>query len=147
MTRDVLPGAHTTPTQRCPQCSSIGRPVLIGLADETAMEAAAAGELVLGGCMMGLDGYAWECPAGHEWTGDEQTWTRAVDLALAGRPRCRDCGGRTRRLVYPRALAHPGETDGLADDIAAGLAEMAPGEGPPGVHSTRICHDCRALLA
>ncbi|WP_155375025.1 hypothetical protein [Catellatospora vulcania] len=148
MIRDVHPGASDVPDeQRCPKCGTDGLPVLIGLADESAVEAAAAGELISGGCMRLIDGNTWGCSSGHEWAADDQAWTQAVNRALAGRPRCRGCGGATRRVVYPRALAYLSETVGLAEEIAAGEAEMAADDGPPDVYSIRICRDCRTVAA
>jgi hypothetical protein len=114
-------------------------PVLFGLPDPSASEAAAEGRLLLRGCVQPEDYPHWECPDGHEWIGDEALWSAALDDVLSGRPHCPACGAATRYLVYP------GAEELFLDELARGDAELAPdpGAGLPGW--SRICRSCRTL--
>lgn len=123
----------------CPTCGSSGTPVLFGLPAPEADEAAAEGKLILGGCVVPEDLPHWECPGGHEWAGDEDEWTVALNAVLSGRPHCRYCGGPTNYLVYP------GAEELFLDELARGDAELARDAGPSLTHWRRICRSCRAL--
>lgn len=59
----------------CPTCGETGIPLLFGLPVHEAHEAAAAGQLALGGCVVGADPPNWQCPQHHRWRdADERTW-------------------------------------------------------------------------
>jgi len=66
----------TRPDERCPRCGAADPvPILYGMPTEKAGEAAARGELVLGGCAVDSDApdrRYWAC--GHQWLSgvDEQ---------------------------------------------------------------------------
>jgi hypothetical protein len=81
----------------------------------------------------------WECPDGHEWTGDEDEWAVALNAVLSGRPHCRVCGGPTKFLVYP------GAEEFFLDELARGDAELAQETKPSRAHWRRICRSCRAV--
>lgn len=54
--------ARRTRRRRCPRCGQLGAlPVIYGLPDITAMDLAAEGKLILGGCMLGSDDPDWLC--------------------------------------------------------------------------------------
>lgn len=123
----------------CPTCGSSGTPVLFGLPAPEADEAAAEGKLILGGCVQPVDLPHWECPDGHEWAGDEDEWTVALNSVLSGRPHCRFCGGPTNFLVYP------GAEELFLDELARGDAEMVQEPGVSPARWRRICRSCRAM--
>lgn len=123
----------------CPTCGRRGMPVLFGLPDSSAEEAAAQGELILAGCVQPEDYPQWECEQGHEWSGDAREWDRALSVVLSGRPRCRSCGGPTRYLVYP------GAEELFLDELANSEAELATSPADPFAHFARICRTCRAV--
>ncbi len=57
------------PDERCPRCGAADSvPILYGMPTGKAGQAAARGELVLGGCAVGPDAPDWQCRAcGHKW--------------------------------------------------------------------------------
>lgn len=125
-------------TSACPTCGSSGTPVLFGLPEPSADEAAAEGLLILGGCLEPEGDPYWECGQGHAWSGDLAEWEVALNAALDGRPHCRVCGGQTRYLVYP------GAEELFLDELARGDAELADAAGTATSHFGRVCRDCRA---
>ena len=90
----------------CPRCESAAVPLLLGLPVPAAVEAAKAGQLALGGCLVKNDGTDpnWRCTArGHSWRdGDQALWEAALEQALAGRPHCPRCGSASRMRIDAR---------------------------------------------
>jgi hypothetical protein len=59
----------------CPECGDTGVPLLFGLPVPEAREAAADGQLALGGCLVGDGPPNWQCPHQHRWRDpDEKAW-------------------------------------------------------------------------
>jgi hypothetical protein len=59
----------------CPECAQPGIPLMFGLPIPEACEAARAGQLALGGCLLPYDPPNWQCPDGHRWrNADEEMW-------------------------------------------------------------------------
>ena len=74
-------------TRTCPTCAAVLTPILYGLRDVTDGEAAARGEIVLGGCTIGFDDPAFVCrgtvrhywrPADHDTLVASAGWTTDV---------------------------------------------------------------------
>jgi hypothetical protein len=67
-------GTDHAPT--CPQCGSRGLPVIYGFPGPEMIEAAEAGRMVLGGCV--VSGEDWSCtgPKRHVWADAEQSDAR-----------------------------------------------------------------------
>lgn len=63
----------------CPKCAAAGVPLLFGLPAPEAREAAANGQLALGGCLVGDEPPNWQCPNQHRWRDpDEKAWEARV---------------------------------------------------------------------
>ncbi|MDX8144495.1 macro domain-containing protein [Lentzea sp. BCCO 10_0061] len=60
--------------ESCPDCGAEAVPIMFGRPAEQARQAADAGLLVLGGCLVQGDGTdpQWECANGHRWTNGER---------------------------------------------------------------------------
>lgn len=62
-------GPMPRPDERCPRCAASDQiPIVYGMPDAATGRAAARGELVIGGCVVGPDApdrRCWAC--GHEW--------------------------------------------------------------------------------
>ncbi|MER6949425.1 hypothetical protein ABT294_35980 [Nonomuraea sp. NPDC000554] len=75
----------TAPT--CPNCAGEVLPVLFGLPTEAAHQAAAAGKIVLAGCVVWDDDLeeSWECRNCHHHfaTPDRTAWLTAVETAIS----------------------------------------------------------------
>lgn len=69
----------------CPNCSSINAAgILYGYPTEEAMEAAERGDIILGGCCVGLDDPKYGCKdCGYEWGGGKSTWLYEVKTVKA----------------------------------------------------------------
>ncbi|MEV4135573.1 hypothetical protein AB0J72_25770 [Dactylosporangium sp. NPDC049742] len=60
-----------------------GVPLMFGLPVQAAFEAAAAGQLALGGCIVDGEPPNWECPRQHRWRdADEQAWQEQLLAVL-----------------------------------------------------------------
>jgi hypothetical protein len=70
---------------RCPRCGCPGVPLLFGRPIEAAEEAAAAGELVLAGCLRPEEPTNWSCVERHQWRdlSDERGWRIRLLRVLA----------------------------------------------------------------
>lgn len=68
----------------CPDCHTTGVPLLFGLPVPEAREAAAAGQLALGGCFVPEEPVPnWQCPRQHRWRdADERKWDTQLLAAL-----------------------------------------------------------------
>ncbi len=68
----------------CPECHATGVPLLFGLPAPEARDAAADGELVLGGCFLPEEPPPnWQCPRQHRWRdADEKTWQNQLLAVL-----------------------------------------------------------------
>ena len=56
---------------------------MFGLPVQEAQDAAAAGELTLGGCLVGDDPPNWQCRQHHRWRDpDEKAWDEQLLTAL-----------------------------------------------------------------
>ena len=67
----------------CPTCGSAGVPLLFGLPVQEARDAAAGGELALGGCIVGDEPPNWQCPQRHRRRDlDEQAWEERLLTVL-----------------------------------------------------------------
>lgn len=61
----------------------MGVPLLFGLPVQEARDAAAAGELALGGCIVGDGSPNWQCPQQHRWRDiDEKAWEERLLAVL-----------------------------------------------------------------
>ena len=59
---------------------------MFGLPVPEAREAAAEGDLALGGCVVSADPPNWQCPRQHRWhDADEQAWDRRLLAVLEAR--------------------------------------------------------------
>ncbi|HWS35461.1 MAG TPA: hypothetical protein VN408_22320 [Actinoplanes sp.] len=68
----------------CPDCGTAGVPLIFGYPVREAQEAAALGELALGGCLMPTEPPNWQCPNGHRWRdADEAVWDEQLLTVLA----------------------------------------------------------------
>jgi hypothetical protein len=56
----------------CPECGAPGVPLLFGLPIAEANDAAADGQLALGGCVLSFPMPNWQCPEGHQWEHDDK---------------------------------------------------------------------------
>jgi len=61
-----------TPTAApiCQRCGQPGIPIVYGLPGPELFEAAEAGRVALGGCVIYDEMPIWRCSAGHEWADD-----------------------------------------------------------------------------
>jgi hypothetical protein len=56
---------------------------MFGLPVPEAHEAASAGQLALGGCVMPYDPPNWQCPEGHRWrNADDELWNARLLTVL-----------------------------------------------------------------
>ena len=60
----------------CPECGMTGVPLLFGLPVQEARDAAAHGQLALGGCLVpDEEAPNWQCPREHRWRdADTKAW-------------------------------------------------------------------------
>jgi hypothetical protein len=56
----------------CPECEKSGVPIAYGFPGAEMFEAAEAGRIVLGGCVIYSDMPTWQCSRGHRWADDSQ---------------------------------------------------------------------------
>ncbi|MFF3671555.1 hypothetical protein [Microtetraspora malaysiensis] len=136
--RACHPVGVSVPT--CPRCSGKMTPLMYGLPTKAAREAAEAGELALAGCAVPVDAFeeGWRCLGctySFEAT-DRAEWLAALEQAIAGRPRCPQCGSPSHLLVYADAV------EIFADDIARGRAVVADHAAPAGVNAEQQCPAC-----
>lgn len=59
--------AATDQAPRCPECGERGIPIAYGFPLPELFEEGARGEVILGGCVTGLDDDTHGCPNGHSW--------------------------------------------------------------------------------
>lgn len=81
--------AATISLPSCAACGGSSKPILYGLPVPEAWQAAEMGSLVLAGCFQPDDAPLWQCPSRHRWSGEQQLWRAAIDVALnaaAARP-------------------------------------------------------------
>lgn len=57
----------TTPAPFCPQCGQKGTAISYGLPTREMWEAAEAGMIHIGGCIVWEGMPTWRCPQGHDW--------------------------------------------------------------------------------
>lgn len=64
----------------CPECAEPGIPLLFGLPVSEARDAAAAGQLALGGCLLPEEPPPnWQCCGGHRWRhADDELWDASL---------------------------------------------------------------------
>ena len=68
----------------CPDCGLAGLPLLFGSPVPEAVEAAASGELALGGCLRPELSPNWECQRRHRWRDpDEGAWDERLLAVLS----------------------------------------------------------------
>jgi hypothetical protein len=78
----------------CPECDRPGVPLLFGLPVQEARDAAAAGDLALGGCIADEERPNWQCSGRHRWRdANEEAWDRRL-LAVLVRHGYREFGDR-----------------------------------------------------
>lgn len=62
------PGYRVDVSPTCPECGTIGVPLLFGLPTPEAHAADDEGELALGGCLLPEEPVPnWQCPRRHRW--------------------------------------------------------------------------------
>ncbi|GIH17185.1 hypothetical protein [Rugosimonospora africana] len=67
----------------CPDCGGPGVPLMFGLPVREAFDAAADGQLALGGCIVDDEPPNWQCAQQHRWRdADEMAWERQLLTVL-----------------------------------------------------------------
>jgi hypothetical protein len=67
----------------CPECRTAGVPLMFGLPVPEAQEAAANGQLALGGCLVPDSPPHWQCPRQHRWRdADDDAWDERLLAVL-----------------------------------------------------------------
>lgn len=76
----------TTPSQTpaCPECAQPGVPIAYGYPNSEMFEAAHAGRIALGGCVIYDDMPTWTCSAGHKWSDQSPLRTDGVAFVRFG---------------------------------------------------------------
>ena len=64
----------STPSQppACPECAQPGVPIAYGFPSPEMFEAADAGRIALGGCVIYEDMPTWKCSAAHKWADESR---------------------------------------------------------------------------